>query len=55
MNLKAEFSEFSGRRKKLGLAEAVRSLGLQFEGSHHRGIDDARNIARVVSHTCIGA
>ena len=55
LNLKAEFSEFSGRRKKLGLAEAVRSLGLQFEGSHHRGIDDARNIARVVSHTCIGA
>jgi len=55
LNLKAAFSEFTGGRKKFGLDGAVRSLGLKFEGSHHRGIDDARNIARVVSHACVGA
>jgi inhibitor of KinA sporulation pathway (predicted exonuclease) len=30
-----------------GLAQAVARLGLTFEGRHHRGLDDARNIWRV--------
>lgn len=55
LNLKAEFSRTLGRRKKLGIADALRSLGLEFEGSHHRGLDDARNIARVVRRVCSGA
>lgn len=55
LNLKAQFSLALGRRKKLGIAEAVRHLGMQFEGSHHRGLDDARNIARIVRRVCIGA
>jgi inhibitor of KinA sporulation pathway (predicted exonuclease) len=55
LNLKAEFSRTLGRRKKLGIAEAVRHLGLKFEGSHHRGLDDARNIARIVRRVCMGA
>ena len=44
-----------GRRKRFGLAEAVRRLGMEFEGSHHRGIDDARNIARVVRRVWLAA
>ena len=55
LNLKAEFSRALGRKKKLGIAEAVRHLGMEFEGSHHRGLDDARNIARIVRRMCIGA
>jgi inhibitor of KinA sporulation pathway (predicted exonuclease) len=55
MNLKAEVSRALGRRKRFGLAEAVRRLGMEFEGSHHRGIDDARNIARVVRRVCPGS
>jgi inhibitor of KinA sporulation pathway (predicted exonuclease) len=55
LNLKAEFSRAVGRAKKLGIAEAVRHLGLDFEGSQHRGLDDARNIARIVRRVCIGA
>jgi inhibitor of KinA sporulation pathway (predicted exonuclease) len=55
LNLKGEFSRSLGLRKKLGLAGAVRHLGLDFEGSHHRGLDDARNIARIVRRVCIGA
>src|SRR4029077_2739768 len=54
LNLKAEFSRVLGRKKKLGIAEAVRFLGMEFEGSHHRGLDDARNMARVVRRVCIG-
>jgi inhibitor of KinA sporulation pathway (predicted exonuclease) len=54
LNLKAEFSRVLNRRKRCGLAEALRHLGMDFEGSHHRGLDDARNIARIVRRLCIG-
>lgn len=33
--------------KPRGLARALRLMGMELEGRHHRGIDDARNIARI--------
>jgi inhibitor of KinA sporulation pathway (predicted exonuclease) len=54
LNLKAEFTRTLGRKKKLGIADAVRHLGMEFQGSHHRGLDDARSIARIVRRVCIG-
>lgn len=48
INLKEYFSEVQGIRKRLGLQQAVKRCGLTFEGTAHRGIDDARNIARVL-------
>jgi inhibitor of KinA sporulation pathway (predicted exonuclease) len=54
LNLKAKFAETVGRRKQAGIAGALRHLGMTFEGSRHRGIDDARNIARIVRRVCIG-
>src|SRR6266849_7389252 len=36
LNLKAEFARAIGRTKKLGIADAVRHLGMDFEGSHPR-------------------
>jgi inhibitor of KinA sporulation pathway (predicted exonuclease) len=54
-NLKAEFTRFLNLGKKLGVAGALRHLGLRFEGTHHRGLDDARNIARIVERVCLGA
>ena len=48
LNVKRLFSERQGLKKKLGLNEAVARAGLRFEGTHHRGIDDARNIARLL-------
>ena len=47
-NVKKAMAERHLLRKKPGLAEAVRLVGLDFVGSHHRGIDDARNIARLL-------
>ncbi len=55
MNIKAEFSSAIGSRKRFGLGDALRQLGLTFEGQAHRGIDDARNIARIVRHVRTGA
>ena len=48
MNLKRMLTERHMLRKKPGLDQAVRLMGLEFSGTHHRGIDDARNIARLL-------
>lgn len=33
--------------KKRGLASALEAHGLSFDGQHHRGVDDAKNIVRL--------
>jgi inhibitor of KinA sporulation pathway (predicted exonuclease) len=37
------------RRKQIGMARALESYGLLLKGRHHRGADDAHNIARIVA------
>ena len=46
--IKEAFSNALGTRKRFGMAGALRQLGLPLTGTHHRGIDDARNIARIL-------
>ena len=46
MNLKAEFLK-KHNLKHAGVPSALKTLGLSFEGTHHRGVDDALNIARI--------
>ena len=48
-NVKKPFSELLGA-KAGGMAEMLRKLKLELIGHHHSGIDDARNIARIVAH-----
>lgn len=48
LNLKRIWRRTTGQKKKNGLANALAFHDLAFEGSHHRGIDDARNIARLL-------
>lgn len=48
-NLKAEFSAFLGVSKGYGMSKALSRIGIKLEGIHHRGIDDARNIAKILS------
>lgn len=55
LNLKAEFARIFGRGKGPGICEALKHVGLDFEGAHHRGLDDALNIARLVRQVCLGA
>ncbi|WP_128978803.1 3'-5' exonuclease [Streptomyces roseicoloratus] len=47
-NAKAVFTEAYGLRKRPGMAGALESAGLPLEGRHHRGEDDAWNIAALV-------
>lgn len=54
LNIKQAFGDALGTRKRFGMAAALRKLGLPLDGTHHRGIDDARNIARILPYA-IGA
>jgi inhibitor of KinA sporulation pathway (predicted exonuclease) len=48
-NLKRAVARRIGR-KPAGMETILAELGLALEGVHHRGIDDARNITRIVRH-----
>jgi len=45
LNIKQAFSDALGTEKRFGMARALMRLGVPLQGTHHRGIDDARNIA----------
>lgn len=47
-NAKTRFAELQGIRAA-GMARALQMAGLPLEGTHHRGADDAGNIARLVA------
>ncbi|MCB8905162.1 MULTISPECIES: 3'-5' exonuclease [unclassified Streptomyces] len=47
-NAKAVFTEAYGLPKRPGMARALEIAGLPLEGRHHRGEDDAWNIAALV-------
>ncbi|WP_328498942.1 exonuclease domain-containing protein [Streptomyces sp. NBC_00414] len=47
-NAKAAFTEAYGLRKRPGMARALEIAGRRLEGRHHRGEDDAWNIAALV-------
>ncbi|ROZ79285.1 hypothetical protein EF096_20020 [Pseudomonas neustonica] len=49
LNLKRLWRRTTGQRKKNGLVNALAFHGLVFEGDLHRGVDDARNIVRLLS------
>lgn len=46
-NMRALFSWWQGKGRRVGMAEALKWLNLPLEGTHHRGVDDAKNIARI--------
>lgn len=48
LNMKPLFSFAYGISKDLGVGQALDHLGLEFEGTPHRGDDDAYNIARIL-------
>lgn len=51
MNLKNNFTILHGLDREPGMDEALKYLELPLEGTHHRGVDDARNIASILLNT----
>jgi 3'-5' exoribonuclease 1 len=50
LNLKRAFSERRNTSQRYGMAAALSAVGIPLRGTHHRGIDDARNIARLLPY-----
>ena len=50
VNAKAVFAAAHGLRRRPGMAQALDLVGLPLEGRHHRGVDDAWNIAALILH-----
>lgn len=54
LNVKNLFALAYGLPHEIGMAEALDMLGLPLEGTHHRGGDDAWNIAAILSSLLMG-
>lgn len=50
INLKRQFAK-TRKIKEVGMARALQMVGLPLDGSHHRGLDDARNIAKLLPYS----
>ena len=49
ISLKHQYVQITGNRK-CGMTRALRYLKIPLIGTHHRGIDDVRNIAKILVH-----
>lgn len=47
INVKQLFAEKCNAGKAVGMARALQLLNIPLEGTHHRGVDDAKNIAKI--------
>ena len=47
ISLKHQYADIKKLRKPVGMGNALKKEGLKLDGTHHRGIDDARNIAKI--------
>ncbi|NJM79537.1 MAG: exonuclease domain-containing protein [Flavobacterium sp.] len=52
INVKVLFADLFGLKKATGMNGALHLLNIPLEGTHHRGVDDAKNIAKML-HWCL--
>ncbi|WP_437617452.1 exonuclease domain-containing protein [Sorangium sp. So ce1151] len=55
LNVKSLFAVTHALSREIGMAEALERVGLQLAGTHHRGGDDAYNIAGLLAHLLLAA
>ncbi|MCB9592475.1 MAG: exonuclease domain-containing protein [Sandaracinaceae bacterium] len=48
INVKVPFRRWTPKKVPAGMVRMLEALGIELEGRHHRGIDDSRNIAKIV-------
>ena len=53
ISLKHQYATLKRPYRLMGMKGALRNENIQLEGTHHRGIDDARNIAKIFV-SCFG-
>lgn len=50
LNAKSLFAMGRGLKREVGMAKALELLHLELTGTHHRAVDDARNIGTIICH-----
>ncbi|MGK4004368.1 3'-5' exonuclease [Sorangium sp. So ce1036] len=55
LNVKSLFAVTYALSREIGMAEALERVGLPLVGTHHRGDDDAYNIAGLLAHLLLAA
>ncbi|MGK3993435.1 exonuclease domain-containing protein [Sorangium sp. So ce1024] len=55
LNVKTLFAVVHALPREVGMAEALERAGLPLTGTHHRGGDDAYNIAGLLAHLLLAA
>ncbi len=55
VNVKTLFADVHRLPKGIGMAGALQMLKMPLVGTHHRGVDDAKNIAKIMYHLLIEA
>lgn len=50
LNIKQQFTESQSLPKRYGMDGALKLAGLKLIGTHHRGIDDVRNMAQLMPY-----
>ncbi|WP_437910681.1 3'-5' exonuclease [Sorangium sp. So ce327] len=55
LNVKSLFAVTHALSREVGMAEALERAGLPLAGTHHRGVDDAHNIAGLLAHLLLAA
>jgi inhibitor of KinA sporulation pathway (predicted exonuclease) len=50
INIKKVFTDNNGITKKKGLLKSLQRVGLEFEGTQHRGIDDVKNMIKLLPY-----
>jgi inhibitor of KinA sporulation pathway (predicted exonuclease) len=55
LNVKTLLAATYGLKHEIGLSKALNLLGIPFGGTHHRGVDDAWNIAAILSRIILAA
>ncbi len=48
INVKTLFAVKHRLTEEIGIGKALALLGLELIGTHHRGVDDAYNVARIL-------
>jgi inhibitor of KinA sporulation pathway (predicted exonuclease) len=48
INVKTLFAQMHPIKKSVGMDRALKELKFPLEGTHHRGVDDAKNIAKIL-------
>lgn len=50
INLKKVFCDFIKEERRIDMVEMLKEFNIKLEGRHHSGIDDAKNLAKIVLH-----